>query len=80
MDDRDSYVKVSVDGTDFRTIEYMPFTKDQYSHKFKGPGLRYEVAIAIKTGWIVHINGPFLCGRWPDFEIARTKLHDMMPD
>ena len=77
--DNGSIAKVTVDGTDFETIEYMPFNPGRKSHKFDGPGLRYEVALAIKTGWIVHINGPFLCGAWPDLRIARNKLHYMLP-
>ena len=40
---------------------------------------RYEVAIAIKTGYIVHVNGPFLCGEWPDLRIAREWLHHRLP-
>jgi len=41
--------------------------------------LRYEIAIAIKTGYIVHINGPFLPGAWPDIKIANSLLHHMLP-
>mmetsp|Transcript_5759 Transcript_5759/g.13556 ORF Transcript_5759/g.13556 Transcript_5759/m.13556 type:complete len:209 (-) Transcript_5759:54-680(-) len=78
--DNGSPAKVTVDGTDFWTVEYLPFTKDRYSHKFGGPGLRYEVAISIKTGYIVHINGPFLPGAWPDLKIAREQLHYMLPE
>jgi hypothetical protein len=42
-----------------------------YSHKFKGPGLRYEIGIAIKTGYICRGNGGYPCGSWPDLKIAR---------
>lgn len=45
-----------------------------YSHKFNGPGMRYEVGICIATGWIVWIHGPFPCGAWPDLRIARDAL------
>lgn len=62
------------------TVEYLPFTKDRFSHKFNGPGLRYEIALAIKTGYIVHINGPFLPGAWPDLKIAKAQLHYMIPE
>lgn len=31
------------------------------------------------TGYIVHINGPFCCGEWPDRRIARSLLHHMLP-
>ena len=36
--------------------------------------MRYEVGIAIRTGWIVWINGPYPPGDWPDVRIARDKL------
>ena len=39
------------------------------SHKFKGPGLRYEVALNILTGQICWINGPFACGKYNDWTI-----------
>ena len=67
--------KVTVDGTDFETVEYAPFNPGRRSHKLNRPGLRYEVAISIATCYIVHINGPFLCGDWPDLRIARSWLH-----
>ena len=60
-----------MDGTDFRIAEHgKPF----YSHKFKKSGLRYEVGIALMTGKIVWINGPFPCGAWPDISIFRSSL------
>lgn len=49
---------VSVDGTDFRIQQPSVFSKIWYSHKFKGPGLRYEVAVSILTGDIVWLHGP----------------------
>lgn len=71
---------VSVDGTDFEIHEPTPFSSGWYSHKFRGPGLRYEVALAISTGDIVHINGPFPCGNYPDITIFRSKLRGMLQD
>jgi len=67
-------VRVSVDGTDFRIEEQTPFDKAWFSHKFKGPGLRYEVGVCIQTGHIVWTNGPYRCGKWPDIKIAKEKL------
>ena len=58
---------------------YHSFNPGRKSHKFEGPGLQYEIVVAISTGWIVSINGPFLCGNWPDLQIARSKLHFMVP-
>ena len=67
--------KITVDGTDFWIYEPSPFdTKKWYSHKINGPAVRYEVAVCIKTGWIVWINGPFPAGAWPDINIARSSL------
>jgi len=37
-----------------------------------------EVAISISTCYIVHINGPFLCGEWSDLRIARNWLHSKL--
>jgi hypothetical protein len=62
--------KVSVDGTDFRLPQQHP-NKHYFSHKFKTSGYRYEVALCIQTGDIVHINGPFPCGLYPDISIFR---------
>ena len=72
--------KVTVDGTDCPIQEPSPFSPGWYSHKFKGPGVRYEVAVCIQTGWIVWVNGPYPCGSWPDLKIARHRLvHKLVP-
>ena len=64
---------MSVDGTDFETMEPGPYVKrinkKYFSHKFRGPGLRYEFGICILTGECVWINGPFLCGKKNDCTI-----------
>ena len=65
---------ITVDGTDFHIQEPSPFDPKWYSHKFKGPGVRYEVGICIQTGEIVWINGPYPCGEWSDLRIARDSL------
>jgi hypothetical protein len=72
--DNGSACRVTVDGTDFQIFEPTPFDPKWYSHKFKGPGVRYEIGICIQTGWIVWVNGPFPCGSWPDLRIARDWL------
>ena len=63
---------MSVNGTDFRIRQ--GYGRDFFSHKFKGPGLRYEVGICILTGHIVWINGPYECGMWNDILIFRDSL------
>ena len=50
---------ISVDGTDCPVFEPYPFSKSMYSHKLNGPEVKYEVAVCLKTGKIVWINGPF---------------------
>jgi hypothetical protein len=72
--DRNKACKVTVDGTDFRINEPSPFNRKWFSHKFNGPGVRYEIAVCIQTGDIVWIYGPFACGRWPDMKIFKSKL------
>ena len=79
MDDNGSICKVMVDGTDFCTFKQTPFDPIWRSHKFNGPGFRYEIAICIQTGWIVWINGPFLCGI-PDRNISREWLNYELED
>lgn len=69
---------VSVDGTDFEIAEPGKFTREYsrqwYSHKFKGAGVRYEVGLCIKTGDIVWVSGPYECGTWSDLRIFRDGL------
>jgi len=67
-------VFVSLDGTDFRIFEPVPFDKKWYSHKFHGPGVRYEVGLCINTGHIVWAFGGVPCGQWPDLRLARESF------
>jgi hypothetical protein len=53
---------ITVDCLDCSCSEPFPASKDMFSKKFNGPGLKYEVGICIKTGHIVWINGPFPAG------------------
>lgn len=69
-----------MDGTDFRIYEPSPFDAKWYSHKFKGPGVRYEVGVCIATGHIVWIHGPFPCGSWPDLRIFRDSMQFALDD
>lgn len=50
---------ITVDGTDCRIKEPSPFNPVWWSHKFNGPGVKYEIGICIATGDIVWVNGPF---------------------
>lgn len=65
---------ITVDGTDCKIYEPSPFCTGWYSHKFHGPGLRYEVGLSISEGFLVWVNGPFACGYNPDQKIFNTNL------
>ena len=58
--------------------EPMPFSREWWSHKFNGAGLRYEVAICIQTGDIVWVNGPYPPARHQDISIFRHLLKGML--
>ena len=65
---------LSVDTTDCRICELYPFIKSYSkiwsSHKFgKKAGVRYELALGIRSGDICWINGPFPCGLYNDWKI-----------
>ena len=93
--DKGRTCKVTVDGTDYSILEQpmkgkkRPKGKDGrrlkwnpkwYSHKYEGPGVRYETAVCIQTGDIVSIEGPFPAGSWPDSKIFNNKLRHMLLD
>ena len=69
---------LSVDGSDFKIQEQVPLWSGWWSFKYNGPGLRYEIALCIQTGWIVWINGPFAPGPWTDLNIFRYGLKKML--
>jgi DDE superfamily endonuclease len=69
---------MTVDGTDCPIQEPTEFSGRWYSHKFKGPGLRYKIGICIQTGWVVWKNGPYQCGSYNDLRIARDKLYQFL--
>lgn len=62
---------VSLDGVDFKIDEPKPFNPLWCSHKFRGPGLRYEIGLNIRTGYIVWAYGGYPCGEFNDLKLAR---------
>ena len=80
INDNGSACKITVDGTDFKITQPKPFNTGWFSHKFRGPGLRYEVAVSIQSSNIVFINGPFPCGHYPDIKIFRLCLKEMLEE
>ena len=70
---------ISVDGRNYPVFESWPFSTKMFSHKLNGPGVKYEVAVCIKTQRIVWINGPFV-GSKHDGTIFRTDLSPLLFD
>ena len=69
---------MTIDGADFQIQEPSPFNPIWFSHKFNAAALRYEVGVCIQTGWIVWTAGPFPAGDFPDLEIFRLYLKDLL--
>jgi hypothetical protein len=69
---------VLVDGTDFWIYQWKSYWTGWFSHKFKGPGVGYEVGLNVMTGQIVWVHGPFPCGEWPDLNIFRAGMKLML--
>ena len=74
MNSNGSECLMTVDGTDFQIREPSPFNPAWFSHKFNGPGVRYEFGVCIQTGWLCWIAGPFPAGDFPDQEIFSSFL------
>ena len=70
---------VSVDCTDCPVFEPWPFSTAMYSKKLNGPGIKYEVAVCIKTGHIVWVNGPFV-GSKNDGTIFKAGISNELHD
>ena len=80
-ENRGDKAKTSFDCTDAPINEPSPFDRKWYSHKFKGPGLQYEIGVFIANGHIVCVNGAYSCGLWSDIAIARDcLLLELLPD
>ena len=71
---------MTLDGTDCKIQEPRPFERKWFSHKFRGPGVRYEVGVNIQNGWIVWCNGPYPYGEWSDIKIARHTIVDLLQE
>ncbi len=61
----------SLDGVDFPIEEPTPFSPKWFSHKFRGPGIRYEIGLNIRNGGMVWTHGGYPCGQYPDLTLAR---------
>lgn len=74
QDDIGNRCLTSVDGSDFPIAEQSPFWPGWKSPKFKGPGLRYELATGCRTGYLHWTNGPYPAGAMHDLTIFRQWL------
>ena len=78
-ENRDAFFAyVTMDGTDYRILQPTPRSKGWYSFKTNGPGKRYQIAVSVPTGLIVHIEGPYPAGHWPDITIYRRTLKELL--
>ena len=59
---------------DFQIYEPSPFSPKWYSHKHNGPGLRYEIAVEVQSGYIVWACGGFGAGVYRDDKLAQVKF------
>jgi DDE superfamily endonuclease len=79
--DNEAILIASVDGTHCRINEPRNDPNTQYySYKHNGPGLTYELGLALHEDRLVWINGPFKAGE-PDIAVFRKPggLGDMIP-
>ena len=61
-------------------LDYGRNLKNFWDHKFKGPGLRYEVAICLRTSDIAWAFGPHLPGLYYDLQIFQMlMIHELEP-
>lgn len=63
-----------MDGTDCPIREPSLLIQHGTQHKFKGPGVRYEIGISIHSGNVVWSTGPYPCGSYPDNVIFQREL------
>lgn len=65
----------SVDGVDFQINNVIQHDgapdRRYYSYKYKSAGLRYLIALSIRSSDIVYLAGPYLPGLYNDLQIFR---------
>ena len=76
--DRGNRCLVTVDGTDFRIGDPVPFSPVWWSKKFNGAALRYELVVCIETGDIVGFMGPVAPKYNQDITNFRWKTRRML--
>lgn len=72
---------VTIDGTTYKVHNLTKLKwsqrKEWYDYKHNHFGIKYEIAVCIVTGWIVHYNGPFK-GSIHDLTIFRWGLKKLL--
>ena len=61
-----------------KIFEPGPFSGKWFGHKFRAAGLRYEIAVNIKRGRLVWVNGPYPCGNFPDVFIFQHRMKTVL--
>jgi DDE superfamily endonuclease len=71
IEDDEAVLFATIDGTHCRISEPRgnPSAK-HFSHKFKGPGVAYEIVIHVRSQKILWVSGPYQAGM-PDVEMPR---------
>ena len=69
---------VTIDTSDNKINEQVPFWSGWKSKNFKGAGVKYEMAVFIQSGDIVWLYGPFPCGAWHDKTVFRRNLKNRL--
>lgn len=52
-------------------MEPTPFSPAWFSFKFRSSGLRYELSLNIRTGFLVWVHGGYPCGAYSDLRLSR---------
>lgn len=71
-------LRILVDSTHFCIYGQTPLILRWESNKFKGPGLKFEVAGCVLTGHLVREHGPFPRGSYPDLTIIRIAINSSL--
>lgn len=61
-------------------MEREQLSKKWYSKKLRGPGLRYEIGLNIRTGCIVWTSGGYPCGECTDLTLALESFVPSLKD
>ena len=69
---------LTIDGVHFKILEYYPFNKKWFSHKFKRAGITYEIGCNVHTGDICWAFGGYPAGV-SDLTMERQGILRVLP-